>query len=49
MKSFKRDTRVKLAHNPTGEIIKIITPYIMELKKNIAVRLARFARRAKAI
>ena len=41
MEAFKRDTRVKLAHNPTGEVIKVLTPYIMKLKKNIAVRLAR--------
>ena len=38
MKSFSRDTRAKLSHNPTGELIKILTPCI---KKKIAGKLAR--------
>lgn len=25
MESLKRDTRLKLSHNPTGELIKILT------------------------
>jgi len=38
MKSFSRDTKAKLSHNPTGELIKILTPCI---KKKIAGKLAR--------
>lgn len=38
MKSFKRNTRVKLSHNPTGELMKVLIPII---KNKIAVRLAR--------
>jgi len=44
MKAIHRDTRVKMAHNPTGELVKLLTPV---RKKRIAVQLARFARRAK--
>lgn len=44
MEAFKRDTRVKLAHNPTGELIKILTPCII---KKIAVKLRAF--RAAAV
>lgn len=39
MEAFKRDTRIKLAHNPTGELIKIITPCLL---RKIAVKLRAF-------
>mgnify|MGYP000153260571 CR=1 FL=1 len=38
MEAFKRDTRVKLAHNPTGELVKIFTPCLL---RKIAEQLAR--------
>ena len=41
MKSFERDTRVKMAHNPTGEVVKVLTPYFIKMKRKIAEQLAR--------
>jgi hypothetical protein len=39
MKAFERNTRLKLSTNPTGELFKLLIPY---LKKNFAARLRAF-------
>lgn len=39
MKAFSRSTRLKLSNNPTGEVFKLLIPY---LNKKIAARLRAF-------
>jgi hypothetical protein len=33
MESLKRDTRLKLSHNPTGELVKILTQVLSHKAK----------------